>query len=192
MITIQEDRDTFIDRIEATVRTTCSEMFKQYTLQTKYRKGKSVPWWSTELTIMRKRTNALRRRYQRTQLNEELPTSQKPVHRGEKEVPKENLWNEVYRLAAGKTRETLTLTTLLKPDSSRTTNIDEILKNMMDYLIPEDYTRDDTKQHENTRRIANQPIHTPKDQEFSLNEVRQTKASNPEKRRDLPESHGKF
>jgi hypothetical protein len=24
MITIQEDRDTFIDRIEATVRTTCS------------------------------------------------------------------------------------------------------------------------------------------------------------------------
>ena len=28
--------------------------------------NKSVPWWTDELTVMRKRTNALRRRYQRT------------------------------------------------------------------------------------------------------------------------------
>jgi hypothetical protein len=53
MIAIQEDRDTFIDGIDATVRTTCIETFKQYTSQTKDIKGKSVPWWSTELTIMR-------------------------------------------------------------------------------------------------------------------------------------------
>jgi hypothetical protein len=33
---------------------------------------KSVPWWSEELTILRKRVNALRRRYQRTRDNEDL------------------------------------------------------------------------------------------------------------------------
>ena len=38
-----------------------------------------------------------------------------------------NPWNEVYKLAAGKVRETLTLTTLRKPDGSRTTNIGETL-----------------------------------------------------------------
>jgi hypothetical protein len=39
---------------------------------------------------------------------------------------------------------------------------------MIDYLIPEDSTRDHTEQHENTRRLANQLIDTPKDQEFTL------------------------
>jgi hypothetical protein len=84
---------------------------------------------------MRKRTNALRT-YQRTLNNEELRSTKKTVHR---DVPSSNKggktnslkqhctittpnnpWNEVYRLAAGKTRETLTLTTLIKPDGSRT------------------------------------------------------------------------
>jgi hypothetical protein len=83
-----------------------------------------------------------------------------------------NPWNEVYRLAAGKTRATLTLTTLLKPNGSRRTSIDEILKTMINYLIPEDSTRD-TTQHEITRRLANQPNDTPKDQEFTQNEVKQ-------------------
>jgi translation initiation factor RLI1 len=35
-------------------------------------KQNSVPWWTEELTIKRKRRNALRRRYQRTKNNEEL------------------------------------------------------------------------------------------------------------------------
>jgi uncharacterized protein YdiU (UPF0061 family) len=33
---------------------------------------KTVPWWSTDLTVLRKRTNALRRLYQRTRDDEEL------------------------------------------------------------------------------------------------------------------------
>jgi hypothetical protein len=32
---------------------------------------KTVPWWSTELTVLRKRTNALRRLNQRTRNDEE-------------------------------------------------------------------------------------------------------------------------
>jgi hypothetical protein len=59
---------------------------------------------------------------------------------------------------------------------------------MMDYLIPEDSTRDDTKQQENTRRLANQPIDTPKDREFTQNEVRQAIESF--KPRKAPEPDG--
>jgi len=38
-------------------------------------KQKSVPWWTADLTIKRKRLNALRRRYQRTKNDEDLSKS---------------------------------------------------------------------------------------------------------------------
>ena len=76
----------------------------------------------------------------------------------------------------------LTLTTLIKPDGSRTTNIDETLQIMMDQLLPEDSTQDDTIQHKNARRLANQPIDTANDRGFTQDEVRQTIESfNPRK-----------
>jgi hypothetical protein len=37
-----------------------------------------VPWWRDELTVMRKSTNALRRRYQRTRKHEGLREQRKP------------------------------------------------------------------------------------------------------------------
>jgi len=85
-----------------------------------------------------------------------------------------NPWNTVYRLAARKIRETLTLTTLIKPDRSKTTNIDETLQTMMDQPFPEDSTHDDTTQHKYTRRLENLPIDTANDREFTQVEVRQT------------------
>jgi len=42
---------------------------------------KTVPWWTKELTIMRKRTNALRRRYQRTTNNNDLRERRKKTKR---------------------------------------------------------------------------------------------------------------
>jgi len=44
----------------------------------------------------------------------------------------------------------------------------------MDHLIPEDGTQDDNIQHKNARRLANQPIDTLNDQEFTMDEVIQT------------------
>jgi len=38
---------------------------------------KSVPWWTTRLTIMRQEINVERRRYQRTKLNDELARQQR-------------------------------------------------------------------------------------------------------------------
>jgi len=63
---------------------------------------------------------------------------------------------------------------LQKPDGSRTTNIDETSQTVMDLLIPEDSTQDDTIQHKNMRRLTAQPIDTANDREFTQDEVRQT------------------
>ena len=53
---------------------------------------------------------------------------------------------------------------------------------MIDILIPEDSTQDDTTQHKNTRRLADQQIDTANDREFTQDEVRQTIESfNPRK-----------
>ena len=84
--------------------------------------NKSVPWWTDELTVMRKKTYALRRRYQRPRNHEGLREQRKTIYLAEKakyeatikrekiQSSKEycnlttfsNPWNEVYKLAAGK------------------------------------------------------------------------------------------
>jgi len=58
----------------------------------------------------------------------------------------------------------------------------------MNQLIPEDSSQDDTIQHKNTRRLANQTIDTANDREFTLDEVRQPIQSF--KHRKAPEPNG--
>ena len=91
-----------------------------------------MPWWTDELTVMRKRTNALRRRYQRTRKREGLREQRKTIYLAEKAryeatikrekiqswkeycilTTSSNRWNEVYELAAGKRRYNTQITTL--------------------------------------------------------------------------------
>ena len=60
----KEDTDIgqFTIKLEEVIQTTCSEICKPPNTEVK---GKTIPWWTESLTIM-KRTNALRRQYQRT------------------------------------------------------------------------------------------------------------------------------
>jgi hypothetical protein len=73
----------------------------------------------------------------------------------------------------GKTRRKDTLTTLQKPDGSKRANTIETMKLLIEQLIPEDNTQDDTDQHMNTIRLTEHPIKTPDDREFTQDEVRQ-------------------
>jgi hypothetical protein len=89
----------------------------------------SVSWWTEELTIMRKRVNALRRKYQRTGNNEELREQCKTQYlegkaRYAAKIKKENIsswkeycnmtsstnpWKEVHKLGAGKRKNNIQL-----------------------------------------------------------------------------------
>ena len=58
--------------------------------------NKSVPWWTDELTVMRKRTNALRRRDQRTRKHEGLREQRKTVYLAKKQGTKQQLKGRKY------------------------------------------------------------------------------------------------
>ena len=60
-----------IEYFSDAIRTACEKSLKTTKAPRKSQKYKSVPWWTQELTAMRKTTNYLRRKYQRTRNNEE-------------------------------------------------------------------------------------------------------------------------
>jgi hypothetical protein len=107
---------------------------------------------------MRKTTNALWRKYQRTRDNAEQREKNKATYYDQKSkyaatintertrswkeycnlTTEANPWNAVYRLAAGKKKNKIHITTLQKPDGSLTKDTKEILRLMLEYFTPED------------------------------------------------------
>jgi len=67
----------FTAKLEDAIQTTCKDMYRFKEKSKPKTKGRTVPWWTDELQVTRKRTNALRRRYQRTTNNETLRESRK-------------------------------------------------------------------------------------------------------------------
>ena len=77
------DVEDAVDMLQEAITMTCNKSFKTIKSTQQWANKKSVPWWTQELTIKRKRLNAMRRRYQRTQ-NSELRESRKKTYYDEK------------------------------------------------------------------------------------------------------------
>ena len=142
------------DKFSEALRIACNKSFKTQRASKKATTHKPVPWWTEELTILRKRTNVLWRRYQRTRNNEELRERHKAQYFKEKTkyaatikrkksrswkeycntTTSVNPWNEVYKLAAGKRNSSTQITTLWKPDGSLTADTKETLHLMLDHF----------------------------------------------------------
>ena len=123
---------------------------------------------------MRKHTNALRRRFQRTRTNEYLRERRKTRYLEEKAsyeatIRREKLsswkaycnltttsnpWNEVYKIAAGKVKTNMQLTTLQRPDGSLTQDLTETLQLMLEHFTTENKEDDDTDYHKLARARA--------------------------------------
>ena len=117
----EADVEKYIEEFHVILKRACNKTYRKHRISKKTT-HKSVPWWTEELTILRKRTNALRRRQQRTRNNDELRERRKLQYlegkaqyattfkreklRSWKEycniTTAANPWNEVYKLAAGK------------------------------------------------------------------------------------------
>jgi len=65
------------------------------------------------------------------------------------------------------------MTTLQKPDRTITADMRETLTVTLEQLILEDNILDDTEYHRTIRSLAEQPIDTPDDKDFTQDEVRQ-------------------
>jgi hypothetical protein len=140
---------------------------------------------------MRKKTNTLSRKYQGTS-NDALRESRKTQYVTEKAeyqaaVRKEKTrswkeycmtspfkpWNEVHKLASNKTRSQTRITTLQKPDGTKTESTEERLRFILHQLTPDDNTQDDTHHHVTVTKQTQQRLTTPNDKEFTQEEVGQ-------------------
>jgi len=186
-----DDIESAVDLFQEALILTCKKSFKIRRATKKTTKHKSVPWWTVELTVMRKRINALRRRHQRTTNNEDLRESRKnqyheektkyqaAIKKGKIESWKEfcnltsstNPWNAVYKLASNKVKRSETLSTTQKPDGSLTTDINETITYILDYLNTKDEVDKDSDYHKTIRTLTEQPIHTADDREFTPDEI---------------------
>lgn len=154
-------------------------------------RGKSVPWWTLELTVMRKRVKTLRRRYQRTTNNEQLREERRNQYlEGNQQYKAKinaeklrswkqfccatdgtNPWTAVYKIAAGKLKKHNSLTTLQKEDGTYTADNLSTLKYMLESFVPEDSEHDDTERHKELRRLSAELMDTPDDMEFTTAEI---------------------
>ena len=66
------------------MRIACEQSFKTKKAPETSRKHRSVPWWTQELTAMRKITNYLRRKYQKTRENVEQRERNKATYLDQK------------------------------------------------------------------------------------------------------------
>ena len=71
-VTNEPDVERLVEEFDEVLEAACISSFQSSRASNVKSIHKTVPWWSGELTIMRKRLNALRRSYQRTRGNEEL------------------------------------------------------------------------------------------------------------------------
>jgi len=158
-VTQEPDADERVHEFYEVLEEACRSSFQTRALQLKMAR-RTVPWWSEELTTMRKWLNALRRRFQRTK-DDKLRTQRRAQYIEAKtnyasKIRKAkslswreycnmttyiNPWNEAYRLAAGKRKSTTQITTLRKPDGTFTEDLQATLKYMLDHFAPEESTR---------------------------------------------------
>ena len=76
-LNLYEDMDKLVDTAFSCITAACNTVFKVSRGAKRVLKKLTNPWWTEELTVLRKRTNALRRRYQRTTNNENLREERK-------------------------------------------------------------------------------------------------------------------
>jgi hypothetical protein len=173
-VTKNIDIEKSVEEFHEVMVSACRESFKTRQASKKANSHKTVSWWTEELTVMRKRMNAVRRRSQRTRNNGDLREQNRLQYlegkaRYAATIKKEkitlwkeyckmtsstNPWNEVYKLAAGKRKNNTQITTLRKPNEILTADIREILKHILDYFTPKDKETDDTDYHKLVRTQA--------------------------------------
>jgi len=171
----------------------CNESFRTQLATKKATTNGSEPWWTEELTVMRKRLIALRRRNQRTKNNENLRAYGKAQYLEGKAryaltinnekfsswkafcnlTPANNPWNKVYKKAASKRKTKTRSSTLRKPDGTKTKDTANTLRHVLEHFTPEDNKNDDDDYDHRRGRLQSQlPINSSDDKEITSAENR--------------------
>jgi hypothetical protein len=192
ILTMESDTEKAVKKYQDSLVAASKRSFKVNQLKQKTIEHKLVPWWTEELTVMRKKINAMRRRYQRTRQDNNLRESRKLQYLQEKRryeatlrkakiqswkqycntTTSANPWNMVYKLATGKMRSNSILTTIRRPDGTVTSGLAESVNAMMDHFTPADHEITDSEYHKLITTQNKTPVTTEDDKLFTTAEVR--------------------
>jgi hypothetical protein len=173
------------------IRLVCDKSFPKQRTTKKAKAHKTVPWWTQKLTVIRKKTNAQCRLYQRTRNNDDLQEKCKAKYSRSKAayaaiIKREkirswqeycnsttaaNPWNAVYNLAKRKRHTPTQTSTLWKPDGTLTTDTKETMRLMLNHFTPKDKEKEDSDYHKLVRAQAREPINIAEDREFTTEEI---------------------
>ena len=138
-----EDVEDIVNKFNEALTTVCNKTFKKGKAFRKTNKHKTVPWWTEDLTIARKRVNAFRRKFQGTKTNNNLRDQRKTEYYEEKsryqakiKNAKIQSWRQycnmtsftnpctiVYKSAAGKIENNQIMSTLQKTNGTHTEDL---------------------------------------------------------------------
>ena len=189
-----EDVEDVVNKFNDAITKACNKSFKISRAKTKTKNKRSVPWWTEDLTISRKRVNAFRRKFQRTRNNDNLRDQRKTDYQIEKakyqakiknakiqswkqycnKTSATNPWIIVYKSAAGKIKNGQIMSTLQKTNGSHTSDLRETIQCILENLIPIDDKAEETDHHKQIRKFIEEPMGTEDDREFTSEEIRQT------------------
>ena len=181
------DIEKLITKFTSSITAACDAAFRVSRAGKRVTTEKSVPWWTSELTLLRRKALALRRRYQRTKNDDALRQGRKlqyhegnPTYQAKLQQQKikswnqfcsqpedSNPWNAVYKLASGRLRNKTTLTTLQTPNGTYTIDMNSTIKQMTGHFTPEDNGRSDSEHHKRIRQQITEAPATSNDEEFT-------------------------
>ena len=176
-----------LTKFTSSITAACDAAFRVSRAGKRVTTEKSVPWWKSEQTLIRKRVLALRRGYQRTKNDDALRQGRKlqyhegnPTYQAKLQQQKikswnqfcsqpedSNPWNAVYKLASGRLRNKTTLTTLQTPNGTYTIDMNSTIKQMTGHFTPEDNGRSDSEHHKRIRQQITEAPATSNDEEFT-------------------------
>lgn len=184
------DTEDLINELFSCIKSACNSTFRISKNRKKPSKGRSVPWWNDLLTVHRKKVNAMRRRYQRTQNNENLRLQRKTQYIEEKRLyqshiqqektkswkqfcstTSSNPWNKAYKISAGKIRSQCILSTIQKSNGTYTEDMESTLGYMLDYFVPDDSEKSDSDYQREIRKQTVEPSEENDDRIFTGEEI---------------------
>ena len=188
---VNDDVDELVGQVFSCITAACNTTFRVSQRARHVIKKNTVPWWTEELTVLRKRMNALRRRFQRTTNNVTLRQERKAQYfEGRQEYERKlkdakiqslkmfctikdgaDPWTTVYKIASGKRRTSTKLATIEKNDGTYTTDTKTTLMHMLTHFTPEDRLDSDNHYHKEVRKDCQELTTTADDKPFTQEEI---------------------
>ncbi|XP_035233767.1 uncharacterized protein LOC118205586 [Stegodyphus dumicola] len=165
-----------IDKYVREVTTSLHEIYQRTVLSHNSKpRSRTCPWWTKDLTILRKKVRATRKRFQKTTgeerthnrlLYQRVRAQYRQKMYKEKKKAWDMTWNKItvsspfgtyFDLAKGKSMDPLQIGSVQKEDGTMTSTIEDTIREIMRFHFPEDDPQRGTLHTMQIFHVPNQP-----------------------------------